>query len=69
MNKWAELFIGLILVICAIAVAFYSQGWTAWGINFNFWGPAWEFLKGGVFWFVVMIGFLFILLGISEIKG
>ncbi|MBU0907244.1 MAG: hypothetical protein KKE05_03750 [Nanoarchaeota archaeon] len=69
MNKWAELFLGLILVIGAIILAFYSQTWTAWGINFNFWSPAWTFLKGGIFWFILMIGVLFILLGISELKG
>lgn len=69
MNKWAGLFFGLILVIGAIVAAFYSQSWMAYGISFNFWGAAWEFLKGGIFWFVVMIGALFILLGISELKG
>ncbi len=69
MNKWAELLLGLILVIGTIILAFYSQVWTAWGVSFNFWNPAWEFLKGGIVWFILMVGFLFILLGISEIKG
>lgn len=68
MNKWLELLLGLILVIGAILVAWYSPLW--WGDGFwNFRAAAWEFLKGGVFWFVVMIGALFILLGISDIKG
>jgi TRAP-type C4-dicarboxylate transport system permease small subunit len=67
MNKWAELLLGLILVIVAIWVAWYSPFW--WGEFWDFRSAAWEFLKGGVFWFIVMIGFLFILLGISEIKG
>lgn len=67
MNKWAELFLGLILVIVAIWVAWYSAFW--WGSFWDFKHAAWEFLKGGVFWFVTMIGALFILLGISEIKG
>ena len=69
MNKWSELLLGLILVIGAIIVAFYSQWWSAWGISFNFWSPAWTFFKGGIFWFVAMIGVLFILLGISDLKG
>jgi hypothetical protein len=69
MNKWAEILIGLILVIVAILVAFYSQDWTVFGKSFNFWNSAWIFLKGGIFWFVVMIGVLFILLGISDLKG
>jgi hypothetical protein len=65
MNKWAELFIGLVLVIGAIVIAFYSMGWGAW----NFWSAAGTVLKGGLFWGVVGIGALFILLGISDLKG
>lgn len=67
MNKWMELLMGLILVLAAIIVAFYSPDW--FGDFFNFRRAAWEFLKGGVFWMVVMIGVLFILLGISDLKG
>ena len=65
MNKWVELLVGLILVIAAVVIAFYSQNWGLW----NFWSSAWAFLKGGIFWFVMMIGVLFILLGISDLKG
>ena len=65
MNKWSELFLGLILVIGAILAAYYSQSWGAW----NFWSAAGEFFKGGLFWLVVMIGALFILLGISDLKN
>ena len=65
MNKWFELLVGLVLLIVAVVVAFYSRDW---GI-FNFWHAAWEFLKGGVFWLIAMIGVLFILLGISDLKG
>jgi len=65
MNKWSELLLGLILVIGAIVIAFYSQSWGTW----NFWSSAWAFLKGGVFWLIVLVGFLFILLGISDLKG
>ena len=55
---------GLILVIGAILIAFYSQAWGRW----NFFAPAWTVLKGGFFWFVVMIGLLFLMLGISDLK-
>lgn len=64
MNKWTELFLGLILIIVPIFVAFYSQTWGAW----NFWSAAGTFFKGGLFWFIVMIGVLFVLLGISDLK-
>lgn len=60
MNKWAELFMGLLLII--VAVYF-------WGMNiFGMGTAALEFLKGGVIWFIIMIGILFIMLGISDIK-
>lgn len=65
MNKWAELLLGLILVIVPIIIAFYSQSWGTW----NFWAPAGEFFKGALFWVIVMVGALFILLGISDMKG
>jgi hypothetical protein len=64
MNKWLEILIGLILVIGAILVAYFSQ---AWG-TFNFWAPAWEFFKGGLFWFILLIGLLFLMLGISDLR-
>lgn len=59
-----ELLVGLILVLVPIVVAFYSQTWGIW----NFWTAAGEFFKGGLFWFILMIGALFILLGISDLK-
>lgn len=62
MNKWLELLVGLILVAGAIYVA--------WGTNF--WGgmgtATIEFLKGGLVWFIILIGLLFIMLGISDLK-
>jgi hypothetical protein len=60
MNKWLELLLGLIFVIGAIYGA-----WTAlptWG------AAAVEFLKGGIVWFAILIGALFIMLGISDLK-
>jgi hypothetical protein len=65
MNKWTELLLGLVLVILAVVVAWYSTGW---GSFWNFKHAAWELLKGGVFWVVVGLGVLFILLGISDLK-
>ncbi len=66
MNKWLELIAGLVLVIGTILVAFYSQ---MWGPIWNFWSASWIVLKGGLFWMLLMIGGLFILLGISDLKG
>lgn len=68
MNKWFELLGGLILLIVAIVLAWYSQTWVFFETSFNFWNPAWVLFKGGVFWGVVMVGLLFIMLGISDLK-
>lgn len=60
MNKWLELLIGLIFVISPVYV------WMT-----NFWGlgdAALAFLKGGLVWFFIMIGLLFLMLGISDLK-
>lgn len=65
MNKWIELSLGLVIVIGAILIAFYSQAWGSW----NFWAAAGTVFKGGLFWFVLGIGALFVLLGISDLKG
>ncbi|MAG10745.1 hypothetical protein CMI44_00325 [Candidatus Pacearchaeota archaeon] len=66
MNKWIEILLGLILLNGAILLTWYS---SEWGGFWNFKHAAWEFLKGGVVWFVVIIGLLFILLGISDLKN
>ncbi len=68
MNKWLELLLGLILVIGSILVAWYSRDWMIGSLSFNFRHAAWEFLKGGVVWFFIGIGALFILLGLSDLK-
>ncbi|MFQ5531052.1 MAG: hypothetical protein ACE5ES_00390 [Candidatus Nanoarchaeia archaeon] len=68
MNKWAEILIGLVLVIGMILLAFYSQGWVVFGKSLYLLGPAWTVLKGGIFWFIILVGILFILLGISDLK-
>jgi len=61
MNKWLELLIGLVFLIAGV---------SAWIMNlWGFGAAALTFLEGGIVWFVLMIGALFILLGISDLKG
>ena len=59
MNKWLEILLGLILVIAAVV------GW----VIFPSWGAAaLTVLKGGIVWLVVLVGLLFLLLGISDLR-
>jgi len=60
MNKWVEILLGLILLVAAV---------VAWVVDF--WGmgtSALAFLKGGIVWFVILIGLLFLMLGISDLR-
>ena len=60
MNKWLEVLLGLILVIVPIVLA----------INYVAWGTATvQFIKGGIIVGVILIGLLFLMLGISDLKG
>ena len=60
MNKWAEILLGLILIILAV---------YAWMDNIGGLGAAaLTFLKGGIVWLVIMIGLLFLMLGISDLR-
>ena len=70
MNKWLEIFAGLILLIGMILIAWFSSAysWTLFAKDLNFLHAAWIFLKGGIFWLVTFIGILLILLGISDLK-
>ena len=70
MNKWFELLMGLVLINGAVLVAWWtsSQAVTIFGKSVNFLNSAWIVFQGGIFWFVVMIGLLFIMLGISDLK-
>ncbi len=67
MNKWAEILIGVILLNGVIFLAWYSGDW--FGNLWNFKHAAWEFFKGGLVWMLIMVGLIFIVLGISDLKG
>ena len=70
MNRWAELLLGLILLIGVILIAWASStyNWVLFGKDFNFLHSAWTFFKGGLFWLVAMIGILLIILGINDLR-
>lgn len=61
MNKWLELLVGVVLL--AIPIWLWAQ--DTWGLGV----AAIAFLKGGLVWFVLLIGALFIMLGISDLKN
>ncbi|MEI6732117.1 MAG: hypothetical protein WCK90_05580 [archaeon] len=61
MNKWLELLVGIVLL--AIPIWLWAQNTLGLGV------AALEFLKGGLIWFVLLIGALFIMLGISDLKN
>ncbi len=64
MNKWLEILIGLILIIIAVLLWALTTPYGFW----DFGTAAWEFLKGGIIWFIILIGLLLLLLGISDLK-
>ena len=70
MNKWFELILGLVLLIIVILVGWASSAysWTWLGKDLDFLHAAWIFLKGGIFWLVIVIAFLLIILGINDLK-
>ena len=70
MNKWMELLVGLVLLVAVILLGWASSAysWTLFGKDLNFLHSAWILLKGGVFWFLVMISLLLILLGINDLR-
>ncbi len=64
MNKWLEILLGLVLIIAAVLAWATTTGLGFW----DFGTAAWEVLKGGVVWFIILIGLLFLMLGISDLK-
>ena len=61
MNKFLEILVGLVLLTVPI---------YAWIVNFWEVGTsALVFFKGGLVWMLIMLGVLFLLLGISDLKN
>lgn len=60
MNKIIQILIGLIILIGVILLA----GFNVW----NFGTDALIVLKGGLIWIIGLIGLLFIIIGINELK-
>jgi len=60
MNKWMELLVGLILVV--VPICFWIT--NTWGLGV----AAFELFKGGLVWFFILVGLLFLMLGISDLK-
>ena len=59
MNKWLELLFGLVLVIAPIMLAWGGQ----WG------AAALSFVMGGIVVGLVLMGVMFVMLGISDFKA
>lgn len=70
MNKWVELLFGLIIIVGMILIGWASSAysWTILGKDLNLLHSAWILFKGGIFWFLIGIGIVLILLGISDLK-
>jgi len=60
MNKWTEILLGLIFMLAAVLSYFYTPTWFDSAIIV---------LKGTIVWFVLGIGLILLMLGISELKG
>ena len=70
MNKWTEIFVGLILLIGVIIIGWASSvySWTIFGKDLDFLHSAWILLKGGIFWLAIMISLVLLMLGISDLR-
>jgi len=66
MNKWAELLIGLVILLGIILFAWFSP---SLGTFWDFKHAAWEFVKVGFIWFVIGIGLIFIVLGLNDLRS
>ena len=65
MNKWAKILIGLILILVIVTFSWYS---ASLGSFWNFQHAAWELLKGALAWIIFLLGVLFLVLGINELR-
>jgi hypothetical protein len=63
MNKFVEILVGLILLIAPIYI-WVDGSLLGWGMG----EAALVVLKGGVMWGLILIGLLFLILGISDLK-
>jgi hypothetical protein len=59
MNKWIEIFGGLILLIATICLVFLGNSWGQATLNL---------LKGGIVWIMLLAGIILIVLGINDLK-
>ena len=66
MNRWLEILLGVVIIAVIFAFTWSSP---AWGSFWNFRHAAWEFLKGGFVWGILMIGILLVIVGISDFKS
>jgi len=64
MNKWLEILVGLILLIAAVTAWITNSGNGFWEMG----KAALIVLKGGILWLLIIVGLLFLLLGISDLK-
>ncbi|MFA5857415.1 MAG: hypothetical protein WC867_08695 [Candidatus Pacearchaeota archaeon] len=62
MNKWIEILLGLILIIGPIVLVLPGMPLHLWGL------AALELIKGGIVVLVVLVGLLFLMLGISDLR-
>ena len=60
MNKGLTILLGLILLIAPILVGFYYADWGTAAV---------QLIKGGIIIGIALLGLLFLLLGISELKN
>lgn len=60
MNKWIQILTGLVLLVAVIIIA----GFNIW----SFGSAALVVLKGGVIWMFALLGLLFLLIGINELR-
>jgi len=63
MNKWAEILLGLVLLIVPITLIFPGMPLASWG------SAALVVLKGGITWVVLFVGLLLVILGINDLKN
>lgn len=64
MNKWLEILVGLLILVVVAYVWTVTLGAGFW----DFGNAAWEFLKGGLLWLLIIVGLGLLAMGISDLK-